>query len=71
MTIAPQLQTREPKDASPHVSTAALGLISPHMLRFAKLQLGDMQAAEGMVQEAMESALRHLDGFSEKSSLKT
>jgi len=71
MTIAPQPQTREPKDASLDVSTAALGLIRPDMLRFAKLQLGDMDAAEDMVQEAMESALRHLDGFSEKSSLKT
>ncbi|AMM26325.1 hypothetical protein AX767_19685 [Variovorax sp. PAMC 28711] len=41
------------------------------MLRFAALQLGNREAAEDMVQEAMEAALRHLQGFTGQSSLKT
>ncbi len=41
------------------------------MLRFAKLQLGNRETAEDTVQEAMESALRHLEGFSGQSSIKT
>lgn len=41
------------------------------MLRFAQLQLGNRETAEDMVQEAMESALRHLETFSGQSSLKT
>ena len=46
-------------------------LIRSDMLRFAALQLGNREAAEDMVQEAMEAALRHLQGFTGKSSLKT
>jgi hypothetical protein len=71
MTIAPQAQTRQPNDANPDVSPAALALIRADMLRFAMLQLGNREAAADMVQEAMESALRHLHGFSGQPSLKT
>ena len=46
-------------------------LIRSDMLRFAALQLGNREAAEDMVQEAMEAALRHLQGFTGQSSLKT
>lgn len=71
MTITPQDPLREPNAANPGVSPDALELIRVDMLRFAKLQLGNKEAAEDMVQEAMESALRHLNGFSGQSSLKT
>ncbi|MEJ7688666.1 MAG: sigma-70 family RNA polymerase sigma factor [Variovorax sp.] len=71
MTIDPHAQPREPKDASAEVSPAALGLMRADMLRFANLQLGNKEAAEDMVQEAMESALRNLHGFSCRSSAKT
>ena len=46
-------------------------LIRSDMLRFAALQLDNREAAEDMVQEAMETALRHLQGFTGQSSLKT
>lgn len=46
-------------------------LIRRDMLRFAALRLGNREAAEDMVQEAMEAALRHLHGFTGQSLLKT
>ncbi|MBN9695954.1 MAG: sigma-70 family RNA polymerase sigma factor [Zoogloea sp.] len=43
----------------------------PQMLKFARLQLQDDAAAEDVVQEAMESALRGVDRFGGRSALKT
>ena len=71
MTNNQQVHPREPEDASGAARPAALGLIRADMLRFAKLQLGNRETAEDTVQEAMESALRHLEGFSGQSSIKT
>ncbi len=61
----------QPEGTSADVSTAALTSIRADMLRFAMLQLGNREAAEDMVQEATEAALRHLKGFAGQSSLKT
>jgi len=61
----------EPGRAGTEVSAAALVAIRTDMLRFAQLQLGNREAAEDMVQEAIEAALRHLATFSGQSSLKT
>ena len=61
----------QPEGASADVSTAALTSIRADMLRFAVLQLGNREAAEDMVQEATEAALRHLQDFAGQSSLKT
>lgn len=71
MTIDQHAHGRGPEGASTMVSPAALGSIRADMLRFAQLQLGNRETAEDMVQEAMESALRHLESFSGQSSLKT
>lgn len=61
----------QPGGASTDVNPAALTSIRADMLRFAMLQLGNREAAEDMVQEATEAALRHLKGFAGQSSLKT
>lgn len=45
--------------------------IRKDMLRFARLQLRGADAAEDVVQEAIEAALRHSSGFSGQSTLKT
>ena len=71
MKPEPHVHPREPEDTGGAARPAALGLIRADMLRFAKLQLGNRETAEDVVQEAMESALRHLHGFSGQSSLKT
>ncbi len=42
----------------------------PDMLRLARLQLRNSEAAEDMVQEAIEAALRHGSSFSGRSHLK-
>ena len=60
---------RENQGAS--ADPADLVSIRSDMLRFAALQLGNREAAEDMVQEAMEAALRHLQDFTGQSSLKT
>lgn len=57
--------------SSPAVSAQSLVAIRADMLRFAKLQLGNHETAEDMVQEAIEAALRNMASFSGKSSLKT
>jgi RNA polymerase sigma-70 factor (ECF subfamily) len=49
----------------------ALAALRPDMLRFARLQLRDRDAAEDMVQEAIEAALRQASRFAGQSSLKT
>lgn len=41
------------------------------MLRFATLQLRNIETAEDMVQEAIEAALRHAASFTGQSTLKT
>lgn len=53
------------------VSADALVSIRRDMLRFAELQLRDVHAAEDVVQEAIESALRHASTFSGQATLKT
>lgn len=52
-------------------SVEALISFRADMLRFARLQLRNAEAAEDMVQEAIEAALRHGSSFSGQSSLKT
>jgi RNA polymerase sigma-70 factor (ECF subfamily) len=53
------------------VSAQALVAIRSDMMRFARLQLGNLETAEDMVQESIEAALRSLASFSGTSSLKT
>ena len=57
--------------SSAAISAQALIAIRSDMMRFAKLQLGNRETAEDMVQDAIEAALRNLSSFSGKSSLKT
>lgn len=71
MTNGPPVPSAQPESVRSEVNPGALASIRSDMLRFAKLQLGNIEAAEDMVQEAMESALRHLHSFSGQSSLKT
>lgn len=64
------------KDAVPPrrmatLSAQALLALRADMLRFARLQLRDREAAEDLVQEAIESALRHSDWFAGGAALKT
>lgn len=53
------------------LSAQALLALRADMLRFAKLQLRNREAAEDLVQEAIESALRHSDSFAGGAALKT
>jgi RNA polymerase sigma-70 factor (ECF subfamily) len=71
MTIDQHVHERAPERADSEATAAALASIRTDMLRFARLQLGNRETAEDMVQEAMESALRHLERFTGQSSLKT
>ncbi len=64
---------------SPQVAgTAALGVsaelltaLRADMLRFAQLQLRNLEAAEDLVQESIEAALRQSEAFAGQSTLKT
>lgn len=56
---------------SGHPRAAEITACRPDMLRFARLQLRDLQLAEDAVQEALISALTGIDRFSGQSSLKT
>lgn len=49
----------------------ALVSIRSDVLRFTALHVGNREAVEDMVQEAMEAGLRHLQGFRGQSSFKT
>lgn len=53
------------------ISAEALLSLRADMLRFAQLQLRDREAAEDMVQEAIEAALRKSSTFAGQSTLKT
>lgn len=53
------------------ISPQALLALRSDMLRFAELQLRDRDAAEDMVQEAIEAALRNASTFTGRSTLKT
>ena len=56
---------------SPGISGAALMAIRKDMLRFADLHLRDSHAAEDVVQESIEAALKHAGTFAGQSTLKT
>jgi RNA polymerase sigma-70 factor (ECF subfamily) len=71
MTIDQHVHELDSERARTEISAEALVAIRTDMLRFAQLQLGNMEAAEDMVQEAIEAALRHRATFSGQSSLKT
>jgi RNA polymerase sigma-70 factor (ECF subfamily) len=53
------------------ISAEDLQALRGDMLRFAHLQLRQRETAEDLVQEAIESALRHADSFAGQSTLKT
>lgn len=58
-------------DAGQGISAEALIAIRADMLRFARLQVRNAEAAEDLVQEAIEAALRHASSFAGQSTLKT
>jgi len=65
-------KTLPPATASaPGVSAEALIALRADMMRFANLQLRHAEAAEDLVQEAIEAALRHASSFAGQSTLKT
>ena len=53
------------------ISAEALISLRADMLRFAQLQLRNSESAEDLVQESIESALRHSSSFAGQSTLKT
>lgn len=70
----PSLPVASPDPASaagPGISAEALIALRADMLRFAQMQLRNREAAEDMVQEAIESALRNASSFAGRSTLKT
>jgi len=64
-------ETPEHGGGSQGISGETLMAIRKDMQRFADLQLRDSHAAEDVVQESIEAALRHSETFSGKSTLKT
>lgn len=71
--MAKSTPKREPSKPvqSQSISGAALMAIRKDMLRFADLQLRDSHAAEDVVQESFEAALKHAGTFAGQSTLKT
>lgn len=59
------------QEAREEVSVVLLVALRRDMVRFAQLQLRDAAAAEDMVQDTIEAALRGRESFQGKSSLKT
>ncbi|MDE1949482.1 MAG: sigma-70 family RNA polymerase sigma factor [Burkholderiales bacterium] len=53
------------------LSAEALGALRSDMVRFARLQLRNADAAEDLVQESIEAALRQASTFAGQSTLKT
>ncbi|MCK3658926.1 RNA polymerase subunit sigma [Pasteurellaceae bacterium Pebbles2] len=53
------------------ISSEQLVEIREQMLKFAQLQLRDLNIAEDMVQEALLSAVKNIDSFKRKAALKT
>jgi RNA polymerase sigma-70 factor (ECF subfamily) len=53
------------------ISADALVALRADMMRFARLQLHNPEAAEDMVQESLEAALRNAPSFAGRSTLKT
>jgi RNA polymerase sigma-70 factor (ECF subfamily) len=53
------------------ISAEALMALRADMLRFAQLQLRNKEAAEDLVQESIEAALRNSASFAGRSTLKT
>ncbi|MCK6419424.1 MAG: sigma-70 family RNA polymerase sigma factor [Aquabacterium sp.] len=60
-----------PSESMQGISAQALLSLRADMLRFAQLQLRDHAAAEDMVQESIEAALRKSSSFTGQSTLKT
>lgn len=61
-----------PAPSSPTaISADALVALRADMMRFARLQLRNPEAAEDMVQESLEAALRNAPSFAGRSTLKT
>jgi len=65
------LSTAVPASAVRGISAEDLMALRSNMLRFAQLQLRNSETAEDMVQDAIESALRHASSFAGQSTLKT
>lgn len=68
---AAEMSPPVPPAARPEVSLEALAALRADMLRFAQLQLRQRETAEDLVQEAIESALRHRASFAGQASVKT
>lgn len=64
-------QPTDRHEGRPGFSAQALTALRTDMLRFAELQLRNRETAEDLVQEAIESALRHSSSFAGHSTLKT
>lgn len=63
-------EARQP-DTAQTISMAFLMEIRADMLRYARHQIRRHEVAEDLVQDAIESALRHAEAFAGRSSLKT
>jgi len=61
---------RSPNDAIPRVTAEQLVALRRDMLRFARLQLRSPEAAEDLVQDTIEAALRGASSFAGRSSVK-
>jgi RNA polymerase sigma-70 factor (ECF subfamily) len=71
MTRSPKKPLTRPEDTMQGISAEALLSLRAGMLRFAQLQLRDRDAAEDLVQESIEAALRKSSSFAGQSTLKT
>lgn len=67
----PDAAVNPPRETSTAPTPQQLVALRSDMLRFARLQLRDADAAEDMVQDAIEAALRAAGSFAGRSSLKT
>lgn len=69
------IRSRSPSDraegAGPAIDARALAALRGDMVRFAVLQLRNRAAAEDVVHEAIEAAIRRADSFEGGASLKT
>ena len=68
---APRQETAQPGEAASVLDPSDLIAIRRQMVKFAALQLGDIQQAEDAVQEALLGALKNAQSFAGKAAMKT
>lgn len=71
MTLTSAVTAKSPSGSVCAISAGELLKLRADMMRFAQMQLRNPEIAEDLVQESIESAIRHSSSFAGQASLKT